>query len=50
MDDADYVHDEIPIKLWCQFQQFHRFDRIIDTVYHIHHYSVCDIYRGDLCV
>ena len=20
MDDADYVHDEIPIKLWCQFQ------------------------------
>ena len=50
MDYANYVHDEIPVELWCRFWQFHRPDGTVDTVYCIYCYSFRHIYRNYICI
>ncbi len=50
MDGANYVHDEVLVKLWRRLGQFYGADRIDDTVYYINYNSFCVLYRGHLCL
>ena len=50
MDGSDYVHDEVPVKLWREFGQFYRPDIINDSIYHIDNNTVCYVYRDYICV
>ena len=50
MDDADYVHDEIPVELRRGINQFFGTDHFNGAVYHVYYYPVRHIYRGYFCV
>lgn len=50
MDDANFVHDEIFIKLRHRNNQFLGVDRFNGAVYCVYYHTICYIYRRDVCV
>ena len=50
VDDANYVHDEVFVKIRHRFGQFFGINRVNDTVYYVNNYPVCHIYCGDICL
>lgn len=50
MDGANYVHDEVLVKLWRCPGQFYGTDRIDDTVYSVDYHPVCVLYFGYICL
>lgn len=50
MDDANYVHDEVLVKLWRRIDKFFWSDGFDGTVYHIHYYPIRDVYCGNIYI
>ena len=50
LDDADYVDDEVFVKIRHRFRQFPRVDRINDTIYCIDNNSICLFYFRCVCL
>lgn len=50
MDGSNNVHDEVSVKLWCEYRQFYWPDIIDDTIYYIHNHPVRHIYCDYICL